>query len=591
MSPQPPTEKDETMKLIRRSTFNRIKTRLARLYGSWRADELADRLYMLIGRYGTAPKKTGSRPVFSENDAVLITYGDMVQRPGQRPLATLKDFCDRRLAGAINTVHILPFCPSSSDGGFSVIDYREVDPALGKWRDIDWIGRDYRLMVDLVLNHCSSKSRWFRDYLGGIAPEKNYFIEADPGADLSAVVRPRPWPLLKKVETALGTRWVWTTFSADQIDLDWSSPDVLFEFLDILLLYISHGARVVRLDAVGFLWKEPGTSCMHLPQTHEMVKLLHDFLLTAAPEVALITETNVPHPENISYFGDGDEAHMVYQFTLAPMLLYTLLHEDSTYLQCWLRRFAEPPENGTFFNFTASHDGIGLRPLEGMFNNEEIDWLVDETKKRGGLVNTRSMPDGSERPYELNITYIDALSDPDDEDLGLRRFLCSQAVVMCLKGVPAFYFHSLVGTRNWREGAEKGENRDINRRRWQAGELDALLDNPESPHARVLAKLVAMLRTRRGRKAFHPEGGQEILETEGYVLGVLRISPDGEKRVLCWFNFTPDPLPVPEGMTREKLGDGPWRDILADGEAAEPGRDSGKEWTIEPYGTVWLRTQ
>jgi len=460
-----------------------------------------------------------------------------------------------------------------------------VDPALGQWRDIDWIGRDYRLMVDLVLNHCSAKSKWFRDYLGGIAPEKNYFFEADPEDDLSAVVRPRPWPLLKKVETSRGTRWVWTTFGADQIDLNWGSPDVLFEFLDILLLYISHGAQIVRLDAVGFLWKAPGTSCIHLPQTHEMVRLLHDFLLTAAPEVALITETNVPHPENISYFGEGDEAHMVYQFTLAPMLLFTLLHEDSTYMQCWLRRFAEPPEGGAFFNFTASHDGIGLRPLEGILGDEELNWLVGEAKKRGGLVNTRRMPDGSERPYELNITYLDALSDPGDPDLGLRRFICSQAVVMCLKGVPAFYFHSLVGTRNWHEGVEMGENRDINRRRWQADELDALLDEPESAHARVLDRLVSMLQVRCGQRAFHPEGGQKILETEGHVLGVLRISPNGERRVLCWSNFTPDPIPVPDALTRENLGEGPWRDILAD----DGPRASGNDWTIEPYGTVWLR--
>jgi sucrose phosphorylase len=324
---------------------------------------------------------------------------------------------------------------------------------------------------------------------------------------------------------------------------------------------------------------------MHLPQTHEMVKLLHDFLLTAAPEVALITETNVPHPENISYFGDGDEAHMVYQFTLAPMLLFTLLQEDSTYMQCWLRRYAEPPEGCCFYNFTASHDGVGLRPLEGIVEGEDLDWLVNEGKKRGARVNTRKLPDGSERPYELNITYIDALSDPENEELGIRRFLCSQGVVAALKGIPAFYFHSLVGARNWYEGAEKGENRDINRRKWQVEELDALLDDPDSANSFILNRLVSMLRMRAGQKAFHPEGGQEILETEGHVLGILRTSPDEKQKVLCWFNFTPDPVPAPADLTKEKLGDGPVRDILVEGDR----KSSGEEWMLEPYGMVWLK--
>jgi len=572
------------MKLIRRRTFNRIKKRLAKLYGSWRADELADRIYLLIGRYGTAPKKTGNGPTWSEKDAVLITYGDIVQKSGERPLVTLKKFCDRRLAGSLNTIHVLPFCPSSSDGGFSVIDYRQVDPMLGTWRDLDWIGRDHRLMADLVLNHCSRSSAWFRDYVSGIAPEKDYFIEADPKDDLSAVVRPRPWPLLSETDTSRGRRWVWNTFSHDQVDLNWKSPDVLFEFLDILLYYIAHGAQIIRLDAVAFLWKELGTSCIHLPQTHEMVKLLHDFLLMAAPHVALLTETNVPHEENVSYFGEGNEAHMIYQFSLPPLLLHGLLRGDSGHLQRWLREFGEPPRRCTFLNFSASHDGIGVRPLEGIIDDDELDWLIGEMEKRGGLIGLRKMPDGSERPYELSITYRDALSEPSDEGLGVRRFFCSQAVVMCLKGVPAFYFHSLVGTRNWYEGAEIGERRDINRRRWQLGELEELLDDPDTDHAWILNVLAAMLRVRRAQRAFDPNGWQQVLETDSGVLGVLRKSEDGKEQVLCWFNFRPEPVELPLEQTAEILGEGPWRGLLGSGESAEEGEGR----MLAPYEVLWL---
>ena len=317
------------MKLIRRSTFSRMKMRLGRLYGRDMAEQLADRLYMLIGRYGVLPEE-GHLPAanesrWNEHDAVLITYGDMVSREGQAPLETLKQFCDRRLRGAVNCVHILPFFPSSSDGGFSVIDFWKVAPELGDWRDAERLGGDYSLMVDLVLNHCSRRSEWFKNYVGGVAPYSNYFIEADPEDDHSLVVRPRPWPLLSPTETPRGVAHVWTTFSADQVDLNWKCPDVLFDFLDILLHYISKGARIIRLDAVAFLWKKDGTNCIHLPETHEVVRLLRDFLLTVAPRVILLTETNVPHEENISYFGRGDESHMVYQFALPPLLLHALL--------------------------------------------------------------------------------------------------------------------------------------------------------------------------------------------------------------------------------------------------------------------------
>lgn len=573
------------MKLIRRRTFNRIKRRLARLYGSWQADELADRIYLLIGRYGTAPKKTGNRPEWSQQDAVLITYGDMVRRDGERPLVTLKKFCDRRLRGSVNTVHLLPFCPSSSDAGFSVIDYRQIDPQMGTWRDVDWISRDYRLMADMVLNHCSRKSAWFRDYVGGVAPEKHYFQEGDPRADLSAVVRPRSWPLLRETDTHQGRRWVWTTFSSDQIDLNWRSPDVLFEFLDILLTYVSHGVQFVRLDSVAYLWKEPGTSCIHLPQTHELVRLMRDFLLMAAPHVTLLTETSVPHLENISYFGDGDEAHMVYQYTLPPLLLHALLRGDSGHLQRWLREFGNPPRGCTFLNFTASHEGIGVRPLEGIIDDDELDWLIGEVTGRGGLVSTRRLRDGSVIPHELNISYRDALSDPADEDLGVKRFICSQAVVMGLKGIPAFYFHSLVGSRNWPEGAaDSGENRDINRRRWQLAELDKRLDDPRSPRAWILNVMTSMLRVRRGQAAFHPEGMQEILSSDGSLLGVLRASPDGRQRVLCWFNFGSEAVEVPVDALAEHLGDGPWRNLLISGEMVTP--DGGR--TLGAYEAVWL---
>ena len=577
------------MKLIRRSTFNRMKLRLGRIYGRDRAEQLSDRMYMLIGRYGVAPRDGAVKKEerWNEKDAVLITYGDMVKRPECAPLAALKEFCDRRLRGAISIVHVLPFFPSSSDAGFSIIDYRKVDEALGSWEDIERIGRDYGLMVDLVLNHCSRKSSWFRDYVNGIAPQDSYFQEGDPAEDHSQVVRPRPWPLFSEVETARGVRHVWNTFSRDQVDLNWRSPDVLFEFLDLLLCYVAHGARIVRLDAVAFLWKEPGTSCVHLPQTHEVVKLMRDVLLTVAPHVIVLTETNVPHEENISYFGQGDEAHMVYQFALPPLLLHGLLRNDSTHLQSWARALAAPGPKTTFLNFTASHDGIGVRPLEGLVAEEELNWLVNEVKARQGRVSYRSMPDGSEKPYELNITYRDALSVPGDEDLGMHRFMCSQCLAMSLRGVPAVYFQSMVGGRNWIEGPEReeGENRDINRRRWEWDDLESKLDDPEGSHAWILNVYTSMLRARAQCPAFHPDAPQEILETGAELFAVVRRSRCGKNQVVCLFNFTTGPITFAEELVAKAIGEASdYRNLLS-------GRTltfAGGGYQLGAYECVWV---
>lgn len=571
-------------------TMKRMTERLGRLYGEARVAELTKRLALLLGRYGatTAPQEVandGRAPsLWSERDAVLISYGDMVQAEGAAPLQVLKEFCDRWLRGAINTVHVLPFFPSSSDAGFSVIDYREVDAKLGGWEEIAELGRGYDLMVDLVLNHCSRGSAWFRDYVSGVAPYDSYFMEGDPEADHSAVVRPRPWPLFSKVETARGVRHVWNTFSADQVDLNWRSPDVLFEFLDILLHYSARGARLIRLDAVAFLWKEPGTHCLHLWQTHEVVKLMRDVLSVVAPRTILITETNVPHEENISYFGQGEEAQMVYQFALPPLLLHGFHRNDSTHLQRWARSLDSPPAGATYFNFTASHDGIGVRPLEGLLEAREVDWLVERIRERGGLVSSRSMPDGGEKPYELNITFRDALSDLDGGELGVRRFLCSQALMMSLQGIPAIYFQSVVGARNCLAGVAGpgGENRDINRERWKRGELEEKLDDAGSDHSRILGACTKMLRARAQCTGFHPEARQEVMKTGKEIFAVLRESTGGTK-VLCLFNFTGDELELPGELAKKALGDGGYRDLLGSYREGESGGIR-----LAGYGCAWL---
>ncbi len=569
--------------LILQEVMDRLRARFERLYPD-RVEQCMDRVQMTIGRYGVGYSHHSFHHRWNEKDAVLITYGDSIRSQGGAPLQTLRQFATRHFMGAFSTIHILPFYPYSSDDGFSVINYRKVDSDLGTWKDINSLKDHFHLMFDWVLNHVSAKSSWFRDYRNGILPYRDYFVQESPEADLSAVTRPRTSPLLTEVSTKRGQRHVWTTFSADQVDLDWSNPDVFFEILDVLFGYIANGARIVRLDAVAFLWKRVGTNCLHLDETHEVIRLLRDILQIAAPSVIILTETNVPHEENISYFGNGDEAHMVYQFTLPPLLLHGLLRGTAAPLTEWAQNLPPLPKDCTYFNFTASHDGIGVRPLEGILPREEVEFLGESVKSRGGRLSYRTQPDGSKSVYEMNVTYYSALSSGPDEtpELGEQRFLCSQLVAAALKGIPGIYFHSLTATTNDEQGVvESGMARRINRRKWDEEELEQLLRDSSTHHHRIFYKFLEILRRRARWDAFHPEASQEILALDKRVFGLVRQAPQGEKHVICLNNFSTETVKVnlsnhyPSGPIHELVADQPW-------ESPSP------TVILSAYQTLWL---
>ena len=456
------------------SILNAIQSKLIQLYGDTVGLSTFERLSDIL-----EPITAGEvdELAVSEQDVILICYGDHVYDGENPPLQVLHQFLKEQVKPTINSVHILPFYPWSSDDGFSVIDYYQVDADLGDWSHVNAMKYDFRLMFDAVFNHMSAKSEWFKKYLAGEAPYDNYFIAVPPDTDLSAVVRPRALPLLSPFETPSGTKHVWTTFSDDQIDLNVQNPDVLIELLKITRFYVEQGSEFIRLDAIAFLWKEIGTTSIHLEQTHLIIQLMRDVLDIIAPDVVLITETNVPHDENISYFGNGtNEAQMVYQFPLPPLVLHTMASGDSTHLTQWAQSLDGIGGRTSFFNFTASHDGIGLRPVTGILSDEEINTLVNRTKSHGGHVSYKSNSDGSQSPYEMNITYFDAITSPEitksDPETAVKRFLVSQAMQLSLAGVPGIYLSSLFGARNWHEGVEEtGRNRTINRRKFERKEL------------------------------------------------------------------------------------------------------------------------
>ena len=572
----------------------RIRELLAFLYGPhegkgvWRT--LREKLETFRREHPEQIAEPGESP-WSERDAFLIAYGDQLKAPGQAPLRVLGGFLERWVGDAIEGLHLLPFFPYSSDDGFAVTDYKSVNPQLGSWADVEALARSRRLMVDMVLNHVSRRHPWVEAFRRGEVPFRDYFLVVDPDTDLSGVVRPRATPLLTPLNTAGGTKHVWTTFGPDQIDLNYRNPRVLLEMLDVMLLYVAKGARVLRLDAVAYLWKEPGTPCVHLPQTHALVKLFRAALEWVAPHVLLITETNVPHRENVSYFGEGDEAHLVYNFALPPLVLHAFHSGSARLLTQWAKTLLEEvPKGCAFFHFLASHDGIGLLPVRGILPEDEIAGLVERTREHGGLVSYRAGPQGKE-PYELNIAFYDALNDPHnpDDDRDVRRFLAAHAVMLALPGVPALYFHSLVGSRNCHRCVEeRGHPRAINRERLLLSGLEAELEAPGSRRARVFQGLLALLQARR-HPAFHPWGIQRVLDLDDRVFAVVRVQEGpsgGSALVLVNVSGRSCAPKVPLGAVGLPESGSCWRDRLS-GELffAE------KEYLyvpLEGYGVRWL---
>ncbi len=526
----------------------------------------------------------------TEADSVLITYGDQIQEPNLPTLRSLAQLLAAELTGIISSVHILPFYPYSSDDGFSVIDYTTINAGWGSWADVALLREKFRLMVDAVINHVSAQSAWFQGFLQGDPKYADYFVVVDPATDLSGVTRPRTSPLLTPFETAGGTKHVWTTFSADQIDLNYENPQVLLEIIDVLLHYVSQGAEFIRLDAIAYMWKEIGTSCIHLPRTHRIIQLFRTVLDAVAPNVILITETNVPHAENISYFGDGrNEAQMVYQFSLPPLILHTFHTADATIMQQWAIGLEKLPETATFFNFIASHDGIGVRPAEGLLTAAQIQALADKTLAHGGHVSYKSNPDGSQSAYELNITLFDALSDPNGDeavDLQIDRFMASQAIMLAMVGLPGIYVHSLFGSSNDYIGFEEtGRARSINRQKWLRGEVEAVLANPNARSYKVFRRYVNLLKARAAHRAFHPNGDQHVLTGQPALFSLLRTSPDGHERVLCIHNISAQPQRFQANLSKLSLP-AKVRDVLSD-DVFETG-DQTLELMLKPYQVKWL---
>jgi len=589
---------------ISREKSRRIFKRLSFLYGDTVAKRYMPefikvmRSFYLSRRPELVEQEKNFMPEdrFTEKDIILITYGDLIKGRDGRSIKNLARFCDGYLEGNINTIHILPFFPYTSDRGFAVVDYETVDPHLGSWEDILSLKPRYRLMFDAVFNHVSSGHRWFQEFLSGNPYYKDFFISFWSPEELSQearrlIFRPRTTDVLTRFETVDGPRYVWTTFSADQIDLNYRNPEVLLRITEVLLNYVKRGADIIRLDAVTFLWKELGTRCASLPQTHEIVKLFRDVLDVVAPHVALITETNVPHRENISYFGDGtDEAQMVYNFALPPMILYTFYSEDSTRLNDWVERLEKPGSTTHFFNFLDSHDGIGLMAVRDILGSTEIEFIVQRAKEHGALVSFRKGASGKKEPYELNITWFSALNRedaPEDIAYQVKRFVASRIIGLTLQGVPGIYLHSLIGTRNDIEAVlATKSNREINRSIIDEEAIYKALDDPFSKISRINRELGRLISIRTRQKAFHPNASQRVLRLSPQVFSIYRVAPDESQHLIALVNISNLPCRLAIPVEELDCSDTEWFDIVNEVQwIADHGRINIK---LLPYDIVWL---
>lgn len=541
---------------------NRLRRLIISLYPNADAEEIMKKINVIASTYNLK-KSCPLKMNYSEEEVILITYADIIKKDEEVPLQSLEKFLLSYVGKSISVLHVLPFFPYSSDDGFSVKDYYNVSGDLGTWDDLESLSRNYKLMYDAVINHTSSKGKIFEEFLQGKKEYNNFFIQKDCDFDYSNVVRPRTSPLFSRFNNIE----LWTTFSSDQIDFNFKNPNVLLKAIDILLFYISRGASILRLDAASYLWKESGTSCSCLRGCHQIIELIRTILDIYAPSVSLVTETNVPHRENVKFLSTK-EAQMVYQFGLSPIVALSFIKQDSLVFKKWASKLSYK-DGTTYLNFLSSHDGIGMVPLDGIASEKDKRILCDICIKRGGEISYKSV-ESKQIPYELNITYRSLLEDPENSNnVNNARFISSIALLLALKGVPAIYYMILLADGNneaWK--VDTGNKRTINRRRYKVEEASKLIKG-KTPQ-----QILRLLNERKKHSAFSPTAGQDVIDTPKEIIAIRRVSLDEE--IIAVINLSDKEIQLKENITSYQV-------------IATAGYRKEKKIVLFPCSFVWLR--
>ena len=565
---------------------NKIKSYIRKIYKNNRdASRLLNSIVSLIDEDNLASKKKITSKNWSQKSSFLITYADSIKSENDSPLLVLNQFLQKYI-DSIDSIHILPFMPSSSDSGFSVIDYYKIDEKFGDWKDLNLISKNKNIMIDIVLNHASRNSKWFANFLKGSGQGHDFFKVVKDWNGIAQIERPRSSELFQKIQTVDGEKNVWCTFSHDQIDLDFSNPAVLLEFLKIIKFYIKKNIKIFRLDAVAFLWKKQNTSCINLQETHYIIKLIRFVSTLIDKNAILITETNIPSKENLSYFGNNDEAHWIYNFTLSPLILFTLLSGNCSQLRKWSMTMPPAQEGNAYFNFLASHDGIGLRPVEGKLDSTELYRLINKMRDLGGKISYKTSQWGEEIPYEINITYLDSLKSTfnGEEKFQIKRFICAHTIMFAMEGIPAIYIHSFLGTKNDHKAIAAGEgNRSINRFKWDKKDIYKNLEDKNSNNFYIMSKLNSLLNIRSKQPAFHPNATQFTLNLGDEVFGLWRQDKKRKQSIFSIYNVTSKSVK----LSLQKINlieTEKWIDLIS-GEAL---KDIDDDILLKPYQSLWI---
>ena len=539
------------MKIDSEKKLNRSKLKelLESIYKHHNSEEINLVFYQLLQKLDEFQTKSGYKEIndvipWDQSHSVLIAYADSIHKSGEPTLSTLREILKIYFKDLSSVLHILPFLQSTSDGGFAVSSHKFLDERFGVWNDLKLLSKSHILMADLVLNHVSSSHPWVQQFIKDEEPGASNIFAPSQTLNWESVIRPRSSSLFSQINTCKGPKQVWTTFGPDQVDLNWQNPKMIFEFLNLVITYVDNGIKWFRLDAVGFIWKESGTTCLHLPKAHLIVKALRIQLSNLLNDGVLITETNVPQKENLSYIEPGDEAHMAYNFPLPPLVLEAVITSKADILNSWINKWPKLPVSTTLFNFTASHDGIGLRALEGLMNEDRIKKLLINCEKRGGLVSHRKLSNGDDKPYEINISWWSAMEDSsrDKKRFQHARFILSQLIVMALKGVPAFYLPALLASDNdVRSFSKTGQRRDLNREKFEIDKLLLDLDNNDSYASRNLKYLSHAMKIRSDLISFHPSAEMKCLSGDRSDIIVIQRG-EGLNTMFAIHNFTENKL-------------------------------------------------
>ena len=544
-------------------------------------DYLKDQIIHIIKKFNKKnPKK---KLKISEKTSLVISYGDNIYSNKSNSIKVFQNFFKKNLIKYFNAVHFLPFYPSSSDSGFAVKDHYKIEKRIGNWSDIKKISKFNHVMADIVINHSSARGLWFKNFLKKKRPGKDYFLIVNSKFDVSRVVRPRDHKLLKKIDIFQKSDYLWRTFSPDQIDLNFKNPAVLLRFIKIMVHLIKNGVMIFRLDAIAYLWKKNASKCINLKQTHDIVKLLRVITNLLNTQTIIITETNLPEKENLSYFGNNDEAHWIYNFSLPPLLIHTFLFENSSYLNKWSKGLPNRKFGNNYLNFIASHDGIGMRPTEGILDEKSLNHFIKRLKKNGSKFSYRKVQNKSKKVYEANITVFDALKKSDTDPNGkffLERYIAAHAIMISFEGIPAVYFNSLFGKSN--DEAKyviTGNNRDVNRYKWNLRNITKKLSDKTSKQSIFLQNLGKLLDIKRKQKAFHPDAKRLNINLGSKIFCFKRISLDKKQTIISITNCSSiDQKPKLDKKYKK------WKNII------HPQVKSTKDKALKlrPFETMWL---